>query len=77
MKANANRIILSADRALGGWLVWQTLLDGPGQSRTQEFVVVGDPDPRRCEQSVREAVGTGVEPEDIVKAVRRLSENEL
>lgn len=72
---NAIRIMTSTDRARSGWLVCQTLVDGPGQLRTVEFIV-GDPDPRRCEEMVR-ASGTGVCPEDLVRAVRRLSGREL
>ena len=72
---NAIRNKISTGSAQCGWLVVQTILDGPGQLRTVEFIV-GSPDPRRCEAMVR-ASGTGVCPEDMVRAVRRLSEREL
>ena len=73
---NAIRNKISTGSAQCGWLVVQTILDGPGQLRTVEFIIVGTPDPRRCEATVR-ASGTGVCPEDMVRAVRRLSEREL
>ena len=73
---NAIRNKISTGGAQCGWLVVQTILDGPGQLRTVEFIVVGSPDPRQCEAMVR-AAGTGVCPEDMVRAARRLSEREL
>jgi hypothetical protein len=75
VETRSNRIMTSTANAPSGWLVRQTLFDGPGERRTIEFRV-GDPDPRRCEEMVR-ASGTGVCPEDVVEAVRRLSEPEL